>query len=199
MLAFDRRTVFFAMGVVGVVRSGIWFLLYHDPRRTVLTGVDHDYLADNRANANPVEMRQWRRLFRFRFMWGLMLGAFCGGYAVWMYQTWLPAYPEMQQHISIENTGYLASIPLICSILGALSGGYVSDRMAARGVELVASRRMPSILGLGVSGIFTFVATYGDAQSLSSRRAPPPSSWPCSTGPSETAQYRSGWPGRAGP
>ena len=158
MLAFDWRVMFIAMGLVGVVGSGIWFLLYRDPKKTTLEQVDHDYLADNRANANPVEMRQWGRLFRFRSMWGLMLGAFCGGYAVWMYQTWLPAYLEMQQHISIKNTGYLASIPLICSIIGAISGGYVSDRMASRGVELVASRRLPSILGLCLSGLFTFIA-----------------------------------------
>ena len=158
MLAFDWRVMFIAMGLVGVVGSGIWFLLYRDPKKATLEQVDHDYLADNRANANPVEMRQWGRLFRFRSMWGLMLGAFCGGYAVWMYQTWLPAYLEMQQHISIKNTGYLASIPLICSIIGAISGGYVSDRMASRGVELVASRRLPSILGLCLSGLFTFIA-----------------------------------------
>ena len=37
-------------------------------------------------------------------MWVLMLGAFCTGYITWMYQTWLPAYLEMQQHISIAKT-----------------------------------------------------------------------------------------------
>jgi MFS family permease len=159
MLAFDWRVMFIAMGVIGVLCAGIWFLLYRDPRKTTLEPVDLDYLADNRANANRVEARQWGRLFRFRSMWGLTLGAFCSGYAVWMYQTWLPAYLEMQQHISIKNTGYLASIPLICSIVGAVSGGWVCDRMAARGTELVASRRIPAIIGLVASGAFTMLAT----------------------------------------
>jgi MFS family permease len=86
-------------------------------------------------------------------MWGLMLGAFCTGYAVWMYQTWLPAYLEMQQHISIAKTGFLASIPLFCSILGAWSGGWFTDRLNARGMDLVASRRLPSIIGLLLSGV----------------------------------------------
>ena len=52
-----------------------------------------------------------------------MLGAFCTGYITWMYQTWLPAYLEMQQHISIAKTGLLASVPLICAFFGALCGG----------------------------------------------------------------------------
>ncbi len=159
MLMFDWRVMFITMGVVGIAGAGIWFLIYRDPAKTKLEPVDEAYLAENRAGTNKVEARQWMRLFRFRSMWGLTLGAFCSGYAVWMYQTWLPAYLEMQQHISIKNTGYLASIPLICSILGAWSGGYVCDRLAAGGTELVASRRIPAIVGLVLSGVFTYAAT----------------------------------------
>lgn len=166
MLAFDWRTMFIVMGVVGVLCAGVWFLVYRDPHKTTLEPVDVAYLADNRANANKVEARQWVRLFRFRSMWGLTLGAFCTGYAVWMYQTWLPAYLEMQQHISIKNTGYLASIPLVCSIIGAVSGGWVCDRLARRGVELVASRRIPAILGLVLSGVFTYAATAATTATL---------------------------------
>jgi nitrate/nitrite transporter NarK len=76
-----------------------------------------------------------------------------------MYQTWLPAYLEMQQHISIAKTGFLAMIPLIFSVLGALAGGWVTDRLARSGMEIVASRRLPCILGLLASGLFTVVAT----------------------------------------
>jgi nitrate/nitrite transporter NarK len=76
-----------------------------------------------------------------------------------MYQSWLPAYLEMQQHISIAKTGFLAMIPLIFSVLGAWAGGWLTDRMARGGMEIVASRRLPSILGLLASGVFTVVAT----------------------------------------
>ena len=88
-----------------------------------------------------------------------MLGAFCSGYAVWMYQTCLPAYLEMQQHISIAKTGFLAMIPLMFSVFGAWTGGWVTDRFARGGMEIIASRRLPSILGLLASGLFTIVAT----------------------------------------
>jgi MFS family permease len=137
----------------------VWFKVYRDPARTRLEPGDEAYLAENRAAEAPVELRNWVRLFRFRSMWGLMLGAFCSGYAVWMYQTWLPAYLEMQQHISIARTGFVAMIPLIFSVLGAWAGGWVTDRLARRGMELVPSRRLPAILGLLASGLFTIVAT----------------------------------------
>jgi MFS family permease len=159
MLAFGWRTMFITMGVVGVLGALVWFKLYRDPAKTELEPQDQAYLATNRAAEGKVEMRNWGRLFRFQSMWGLMLGAFCTGYAVWMYQTWLPAYLEMQQHISIAKTGFLAAIPLFCSILGAWSGGWFTDRLNARGMELVASRRLPSIIGLLLSGAFTVIAT----------------------------------------
>ena len=159
MLAFGWRVMFMTMGIVGVLGSLVWFKLYRDPAKTELEPQDEAYLATNRAAEGRVEARNWGRLFRFQSTWGLMLGAFCTGYAVWMYQTWLPAYLEMQQHISIAKTGFLASIPLFCSILGAWSGGWLTDRLNARGMELVASRRLPSIIGLLASGSFTVLAT----------------------------------------
>ncbi|MGC1411813.1 MAG: MFS transporter [Acetobacteraceae bacterium] len=159
MLAFGWRMMFITMGIAGVLGALVWFKLYRDPAKTELEPQDQAYLAANRAAEGKVEARHWGRLFRFQSMWGLMLGAFCTGYAVWMYQTWLPAYLEMQQHISIAKTGFLASIPLFCSILGAWSGGWLTDRLHARGMALVASRRLPSIVGLLLSGLFTVAAT----------------------------------------
>src|SRR4051812_38106577 len=159
MLGFGWRTMFITMGVAGLLGALVWFKLYRDPAKTELEPQDEAYLAENRAAEAPVELRNWGRLFRFRSMWGLMIGAFCTGYAVWMYQTWLPAYLEMQQHISIARTGFLAMIPLIFSVLGAWAGGWVTDRFARGGMEIVASRRLPSILGLLASGLFTVIAT----------------------------------------
>ena len=159
MLAFDWRVMFIVMGAAGVFASLVWFKLYRDPAKTDLEPRDQAYLAENRSAQAPVQLRHAGRLFRQRAMWGLMLGAFCSGYSVWMFQTWLPAYLELQQHISIGKTGLLASIPLVCSILGALSGGWFSDRLARSGTEIVAARRIPTILGLVGSGVFTILAT----------------------------------------
>jgi MFS family permease len=159
MLSFGWRTMFVTMGVAGLLVALIWFKLYRDPAKTELEPQDAGYLAANREAEAPVELRNWGRLFRFRPMWGLMLGAFCSGYAVWMYQTWLPAYLEMQQHVGIAKTGFLAMIPLCFSVLGAWAGGWVTDRLARSNMDLIASRRLPAIIGLLLSGVFTVVAT----------------------------------------
>jgi MFS family permease len=158
MLAFDWRVMFIVMGLAGIVAAGFWFLIYRDPRAQELSPQDEEYLRANREASSSVTVHQWASLFRFKAMWALMLGAFCTGYITWMYQTWLPAYLEMQQHISIAKAGFLSSVPLICAFLGALCGGYVSDRLVSRGMELIASRRLPLILGLLGSAVFTGLA-----------------------------------------
>jgi len=158
MLAYDWRVMFIVMGVAGVVAAGLWFLIYRDPRVAVLLPQDEAYLRANREAKSSVSVREWSSLFRFRAMWAMMLGAFCTGYITWMYQTWLPAYLEMQQHISIAKAGFVASVPLICAFFGALCGGWLSDRLVARGVGQIASRRRPLILGLIASAAFTGLA-----------------------------------------
>jgi len=158
MLGWNWRVMFIVMGLAGVVAAGLWFLLYRDPKAQALGPQDESYLRENRQAKASVTLREWTSLFRFRAMWALMLGAFCTGYITWMYQTWLPAYLEMQQHISIAKAGFLSSVPLICAFFGALAGGYVSDLLVRRGVDLIASRRLPLILGLLCSAAFTGMA-----------------------------------------
>jgi MFS family permease len=159
MLAFGWRAMFVAMGVVVLLGALVWFWVYRNPHTAELSPADNAYLAANRTAAGQVTASQWARLFQFRSTWALMLLAFCAGYAIWMYQTWLPGYLEMQQHISIARTGFLASIPLICGIVGALSGGWFSDRLGVWGMSLVGSRKLPCMVGLLASGTLTALAT----------------------------------------
>ncbi len=160
MLTFGWRYMFIAMGAVGIGASLLWFWLYRDPSKAVLSSKDAAYFEANKArrSGTPITARQWSRLFRFRTTWAMVLGAFCSGYGVWMYVTWLPGYLEGQHHISIARTGYLASIPLICSIIGSFCGGFASDRLILHGVPLVKARKLPAALGYLASGLFTALA-----------------------------------------
>ena len=136
-----------------------WFAFYRDPKLSTVDERDRAYLVANKVGErSPVTWQRWARLFRFRSMWGMILGAFCSGYAIWMYGTWLPGYLEMQHHLSIAKTGWLTMIPLACSIIGSLVGGYATDRLAHSGMGLVASRKVPAACGYIVSAAFCWIA-----------------------------------------
>jgi MFS family permease len=155
LLVFGWRMMFVAMGVIGLLGAVAWFGLYRDPDLSRLAPADRDYLTENGVGKpSTVTLQSWRKLFAFRSMWGMILGSFCSGYAIWMYGTWLPAYLEMQQHVSIAKTGVLAMIPLACSIAGSLAGGYATDRLAQSGMGVVASRKVPAACGYVLAALF---------------------------------------------
>jgi MFS family permease len=165
MLLGGWRWMFIIMGIIGIGASVVWFWLYRDPGKAVLDATERTYLEGNKSRRSgaPITAGQWGRIFRFRTTWGMMLGAFCSGYGIWMYITWLPGYLEGEHHISIARTGYLASIPLVCSIAGSFCGGYASDRLIARGMALVQARKLPAALGYLGSAVFTAFAAMSTA------------------------------------
>ena len=133
MLLFGWRSMFIFMGALGIVAAAVWRWLYRDPGQSKLDPADDAYLAANRSRGGvAISGRQWMRLFRFQTTWAMIAGAFCSGYGIWMYVTWLPGYLEGQHHISVARTGFLVTIPLVCSMIGSLCGGYASDYLAAR-------------------------------------------------------------------
>ncbi len=155
LLVFGWRMMFVAMGVIGLLGAVAWFSLYRDPDLSRMAPADRDYLTENGVGKpSTVTLQSWRKLFAFRSMWGMILGSFCSGYAIWMYGTWLPAYLEMQQHVSIAKTGVLAMIPLACSIAGSLAGGYATDRLAQSCMGVVASRKVPAACGYVLAALF---------------------------------------------
>jgi MFS family permease len=77
---------------------------------------------------------------------------------VWLFQAWLPGYLEIQRHMSIRTTGFVAAIPYACGVVGSVGAGWVTDRLMAGGFSPINSRKLPIIVGLVAMAVFTFVA-----------------------------------------
>ena len=85
----------------------------------------------------------------------MILGFFGIVYMVWLYQAWLPGYLEIQRHMGLVKTGWVAAIPYAFGVVGSVGGGWVADRLMARGLSPINSRKVPVIVGLVGMGIFT--------------------------------------------
>jgi MFS family permease len=160
MLGFGWRWMFIVMGLAGMAVAVIWVIWFREPRHLPLDAAERAYLTegDPPAAAEPITFAQWRYLFAFRSTWGLILGCFGLGYCTWLYGTWLPGYLEIQRHMSIRATGYVASIPFALAVLGAIGGGLLADRLVRRGVSPVNSRKVPLVAGLVGVAVFTIGA-----------------------------------------
>jgi MFS family permease len=159
MLAFGWRWMFVIMGGVGACVAILWYAIYREPREVALTNEEKAYLTDGEATqaADRVTWADWKQLFAYRATWGMVLGFFGEVYMGWVYQAWLPGYLEIERHISIANTGWIAAIPFACGVLGSIGAGWLADALAARGVSPINSCKIPVVIGLAGMAGFTIV------------------------------------------
>ena len=160
MLAFGWRWMFILMGIVGIVLAAVWFALYREPEEVDLDSEELGYLVEGEppSSGRRVTWQEWRQLFGYRTTWGLILGFFGIVYLVWLYQSWLPGYLEMQRHMSIRTTGLVSSIPYACGVVGSVGAGWFTDRLMHLGLSPINSRKVPVIVGLLGMAVFTFLA-----------------------------------------
>ncbi len=160
MLVFGWRWMFVLMAVVGFVFAGIWFAVYRDFDAATLDHADRHYLygGQEAPATHAVRASAWGSLFRFRTTWGLILGFFGNVYIGWLFITWLPGYLEIQRHMSIPKTGFVASVPFLFGLVGSVLVGWFADRLTKQGMTAIGSRKLLTVIGLAVMSLATFVA-----------------------------------------
>ncbi|MEI6486814.1 MAG: MFS transporter [Sphingomonadales bacterium] len=161
MLAFGWRGMFIIMGVAGILIAVAWVAIYRDRRDVALNAQEIAFLEDGKpADDRGMTAAEWRSLFKQRTTWGMLLGFMGVIYMVWLYLTWLPAYLEKERGLALATGGWIMSIPYLAGTFGQLSSGYVADKLLARGLSPIASRKWPICIGLVCAAAFTVPAAY---------------------------------------
>ena len=165
MLSFGWRWMFAIMGVLGLGAAVLWYALYRDPDQMALTAEENRYrtAGDAPEKAGKVTFAEWRALFRCRTTWGMILGYFGIIYVNWLFNAWLPGYLEMARHMSIRMTGLVAAVPYAFAVAGSLSGGWLADKLMARGWSRVASRQYPLCIAMAVNSLFVVAVAMVDS------------------------------------
>ncbi|MGF6766325.1 MULTISPECIES: MFS transporter [Paraburkholderia] len=163
LLAFGWRWMFVVMGVMGIVVSISWYIVYRNRGEITLNADEVTHLTEEEPQMRAERRMtgaEWRGLFASRTTWGMIFGFMGVIYMVWLYLTWLPAYLEHERHLSIAKTGWIVSIPYLFGTLGMLSSGFVADGLMAHGVAPIRSRKWPICTGLIFAAVFTVPAAY---------------------------------------
>lgn len=167
MLNLGWRWMFVVMGVAGLALALAFYLLHRDPRHVPLTQREREYLDDTEglASTRPT-WADWRHLLRYRTTWGMLLGFFGTIYVLWLYNAWLPTYLQMEHHLTIARTGWVAAVPYLFGVIGSLSGGRICDVLARRGVSQINSRKYPMVASLLGIAVFTLLTALTDNTAL---------------------------------
>jgi sugar phosphate permease len=163
MLISGWRYMFAVMGAIGIVVAVGWYLVYRNRGDVTLTSQELAHLSDGEAQQRAerrMTFAEWRGLFGKTITWGMIFGYMGVIYMLWLYLTWLPAYLEHERHLSIAKTGWVVSIPYLVGTVGMLCSGVVADKLMARGVAPIRSRKIPICIGLLGAAAFTVPAAY---------------------------------------
>lgn len=136
------RGAFIVTGLIGLVWALAWWFIYRDPERyRAVAPKEVDALLAERAAPPAAAQIPWSSLFRYRAIWGLMIGMFCLNFAIYFFITWFPSYLQEARGFSLTRLGTLGMLPGLMGIVGSQGGGYLSDWLLARGWSRTAARK----------------------------------------------------------
>ena len=153
------RGSFVITGGLGVVWALAWWFIYRDPERyrAIAPAAVDALLAQRVVPARAVTSDEnagtvsWLDLFRYRTVWGMMIGLFCLNFAIYFFITWFPSYLLQSRGFSLASLGTWGMLPALLAIPGGWLGGLVSDSLFKRGWSATAARKTCLVIGMLLS------------------------------------------------
>ena len=150
---FGWRASFVITGGMGLVWAVAWVGLYRHPSQH--QRVSREELAYIQAGQTPAPATgpagsgiRWMDLFRYRTIWGMMLGFFCLNFVIYFFITWFPTYLVQARGFTMMRMGIYGSLPPLFAMLAGYIGGQTSDVLVRRGVRLTLARKIPIVGGM---------------------------------------------------
>lgn len=130
MVGFGWQAIFTVLGIAGLVLATALYAFYRPPEEHPRIGeAELAYIVGERKTQSSGATRvSWFELFRFRQIWGMMIGYFC---VIWIWNifiVFLPLYLQEARGVSIKGTGVLASVPYLGAAILGICGGFVMTR-----------------------------------------------------------------------
>jgi len=167
------RGSFIVTGLLGIVWAAAWWFIYRDPEkyRSIAPEAVDALLAERGTPAvvAPGSKISWLDLFRYRTIWGMMIGLFCLNFAIYFFITWFPSYLLEARGFSLSSLGTLGMLPALLAIPGGWLGGYTSDSLIRHGWSVTAARKTCLVSGMLLSSsiaLAVFVESTGACLAL---------------------------------
>ncbi|MFJ7883990.1 MFS transporter [Pseudomonas sp. NPDC096917] len=157
MVHLGWRGMFILTGILGLLLAVCWFKFYKSKA---------EYMAaTGRAEPVPVQQKKapklrWSSLLKDRNTWGAFLGFMGVIYMIWLNLTWLPGYFEREHGLDLYRTAWVVSLAYLFGALGTIVAGRCCDKLVARGMRVLASRKLMVILGLVGGALFTLIVAF---------------------------------------
>ena len=142
------RAAFYLLGALGIVWALVWYLFYRDPisKQAQSTAVNDHHLP-------------WGKILHNRQFWTICLMYFFYAFGSWFFFSWFPTFMELGRGFEKSELTYAVAVPFIMSMIGNISGGYLTDRLTEKyGIKI--GRKALGTSSLAISAVCMFLAAF---------------------------------------
>jgi MFS transporter, ACS family, glucarate transporter len=160
ILDLGWRAAFYILGGVGVVWVVIWYIWYRDvPAK--LKGIKQTELNEIgfREDKKEKVTVPWRLILRSKQFWLIVSMYWFYAWASWFFFSWFPTFMEKGRGFGIKELNWAVAVPFMMSMIGNISGGYLTDHLSKK-YGLKFGRRIMGVSGLALSSVFMFLAAF---------------------------------------
>jgi ACS family D-galactonate transporter-like MFS transporter len=154
ILHWGWRSLFFAVGALGIGFAFVFYAFYRDPRdSSAVNQAELDLIAADGGVTDGGAKRafNWNdigKLLKKRQIVGASLAQFCSNSTLVFFLTWFPKYLVDARHMTFIKSGWVVSLPYIAAAAGVMLGGVASDWLIKRTGSPSIGRKLPIITGL---------------------------------------------------
>ncbi len=141
---FGWRAAFRVLALAGFSWAAVWWFRFRN-RPQDNPSVSAAELAEigEIGSGHSETSIPWRRLFRSRALWLIVMAYGCYGCGSWFYFSWFPTWMVHSAGFSLNGVLF-ASLPFLVGLAANLAGGQVGDRLTIRWGARLALRWIPA-------------------------------------------------------
>ena len=146
------RLAFVTVGVMGLVWTLLWSLLYQHPRKHQrLSAAERKLIADGQEpelSGSVQPKKSWWKLMGSRSFWAIGIPRILSEPAWQTFNAWIPLYMMTEQHMNLKDVALFGWMPFLAADVGCVLGGYLSPIcMRLFGASLLTSRKIVFTVG----------------------------------------------------
>ncbi|MBP5171776.1 MAG: MFS transporter [Bacteroidales bacterium] len=155
------RTAFYILGAVGVVWALVWLLFYRN-HPTQMRGISREEMEEAPVMKAQVAEKlriPWKQFFSSKQFWLILSMYFFYAFGSWFFFSWFPTFMELGRGFEKSQLTYAIAVPFVLSMVGNISGGYITDRLTAK-YGLKVGRKAVGSAALVISAVCMFLAAF---------------------------------------
>ena len=150
------RSAFYLLGAVGIVWAIVWWLYYRENSQSSQSSISSP---SSQSSSSSPSHSLWKRLVYAPQFWILCVMYFFYAFGSWFFFSWFPTFMELGRGFEKSELTYAVAVPFVMSMIGNISGGYLTDRLSAR-YGLKVGRKAIGSVSLAISAVCMFLAAF---------------------------------------